>query len=715
MNQELSFSDLILAKFTKPTTNPHASNSLLLRYQALGIIILNFFFFAGFGIWKIIDLIFITIPADEVILTVAPLQIISLFLMKRGQNDKAAALTVIAIHLGNFMASRVCNLSLSASFIVVLLPGLTYFVSSNTKVHLMNLCLCLVQNMGHIVRLKEIFKVTFSDDQDFQILTLSIVSFLYVLFSWTLFALQKHIETDLWQLAHLNYTKAENITKELVEAIESKDKLVSSFSHEMRNSLNSLNGCVEYLSRVISDANSLKVLRSAKLNGEALLNLINNVLDSAKLKSEKLDLAYIECEPLTIAKKVFDINQQTISNKKLLVSGYVGVTTPTRLYTDPSRLFQVMANVFSNAVKYNKENGSIKFYMDWCHQATAKGDLLAPFHDEPSTLKPLETKESLEVIADGRRRNSEVSMNTSEADLDEFRTQDVENLSKNFAYLQTALKRSNSEEADGDRVWRYINNFSTLDAGTCGTRVLSDSPLSGFGKKGYLKIQISDTGRGISSEDLPHIFNMFYQSKKRDEHEGTGTGLCLWLTKQLCQKMGGDIEIYSRPDIGTTVIFYIAIDNNSLQISRTSSARSISNEKVRVLVVDDYSYNREVHKLILEREGVEVIMACDGKEAVDKYAAHRPGYFSFVMMDIQMPEMDGITAASKIREFEKEEERESVEIYFVSGNYYSKNEALSCVASMGGTTNLSNTQFLRKPVDVGIVKNIVKNHMPQVQ
>jgi len=226
------------------------------------------------------------------------------------------------------------------------------------------------------------------------------------------------------------------------------------------------------------------------------------------------------------------------------------------------------------------------------------------------------------------------------------------------------------------------------------------------GKKGFLQVQVLDSGRGIEQADVSKLFNMFAQLNHANSAQNGGTGLGLWICKQLCQKMGGDITMYSQQGRGTTTVFYIPIDNTNLCTSLHPPVIKHPG-KLRALVVDDYSYNRDVHKLILEREGVEVSLAFDGKEALEKYQAQGEGYYSFIMMDIQMPVMDGLTSAKEMRIHDMKVNQKKTDIYFVSGNYHTKNEILETLGHGKEKIDLQGIEFLRKPIDLMAIKKII--------
>jgi len=714
MNKNVDYTDLILSKFSKATSRRNGVEPLIHRYQSLAIISINFYFFFSFLTWKLAGLVLAPLPGDEVIYTITPFLVLSMLLLKTGRKELAAAVILVALHTGNFLASKICNVKLGASYAVILIPGLAYFVSSSSKVHLFNILMCLLQNVGHISRIKTTFEVTMNEDQRLQIFTLEVCSFVYILLSWVFFALQKHMETKLLEVAQCNFVKAENITKELVEAVAAKDNVVSLFSHEMRNPLNALAGSIDYLFRVIKDTSQLKVLQNARLSKEVLLHLVNNVLDAAKLKAEKMDLVYGTSSCHEVVHKALSINAETLKEKHIYARSYIQKKIPQKLYIDSSRVLQIIMNLISNAIKFTPEGGTISIYMQWYPEDTPKETLLKKFENKVLAIQRSNSEKSQFL---SNQTPSQLPRTTSQTKIDLLLDTDIDELSpgenqrqiQKIDKLRKSVKRLNMEDICHSNSWLANNFYFSTQA----TEMISDATSPPIGpdssKKGFLQVQISDSGRGIQEENISKLFNMFAQLNHGNNFQNNGTGLGLWICKQLCQKMGGDITMYSQPGKGTTTVFYIPVDNAHLNASMNLPVLKHPG-KLRALVVDDYSYNRDVHKLILEREGVEVSLAFDGQEALEKYKSHNEGYFSFIMMDIQMPIMDGLTAAKEMRMFDARFGRKQTDIYFVSGNYHSKNEILESLDCGKKRIDLQGIEFLRKPIDLMVIKKIISNH-----
>ena len=161
-----------------------------------------------------------------------------------------------------------------------------------------------------------------------------------------------------------------------------------------------------------------------------------------------------------------------------------------------------------------------------------------------------------------------------------------------------------------------------------------------------------DTGIDMSKKFQNRIFEPFAQEHIGSRSKYVGTGLGMPIAKSLVEKMGGTIEFTSQEGVGSQFVMRIPFKiDQEHKNERVKESVSVSIEGLHVLLVEDNELNMEIARFIIENEGARVICATNGKEAVDIYK-NAPESFDIILMDIMMPEMDGLQATQVIRSFD---------------------------------------------------------------
>ncbi len=207
-------------------------------------------------------------------------------------------------------------------------------------------------------------------------------------------------------------------------------------------------------------------------------------------------------------------------------------------------------------------------------------------------------------------------------------------------------------------------------------------------RDGYARIQttVKDSGIGMSEEFLEHIFEDFTRAQTSTESGQFGTGLGMAIVKKIVDLMGGTIDVQSKQGVGTT--FTVTLEHKIAEIAAENrevvkSTEDYSFRGKRILLVEDNDLNAEIAQTILAGTGMTVDRACDGIQCVDVLKGSEPGYYDMVLMDIQMPNMDGYEATRIIRQFEDKRLSE-IPIIAMTANAFAEDRKQAFDAGMNG-------------------------------
>lgn len=189
--------------------------------------------------------------------------------------------------------------------------------------------------------------------------------------------------------------------------------------------------------------------------------------------------------------------------------------------------------------------------------------------------------------------------------------------------------------------------------------------LTGRLEDGMGVFAVSDTGVGIADSDQARIFGDFSQLDGSSTRTVGGMGLGLAVCRRLLDRLGGDIAVASRVGEGSTFTVRLPLAVAENDDVAADAEEIMARTAPRILVVDDHPTNRKVMGLLLDQAGAESIMAVDGAEAVARFSEDR---FDAVLMDVQMPVMDGLEATRRIRIFEAERGMARTPIIMVTAN-----------------------------------------------
>jgi len=343
---------------------------------------------------------------------------------------------------------------------------------------------------------------------------------------------QKRFENELIEAK----SNAEHERQIAEEAVLAKQQFLSNMSHEIRTPMNAIIGFTKVVLKTDLSAKQKEYITAIKTSGDALIVLINDILDLAKVNAGKMTFEQTPFKMELSISSMLQVFETKVQEKNLGLILEYDPKIPEVLIGDPVRLHQIILNLVSNAVKF-----------------TTTGKITVSVH----------------------------------------------------------LLNEDEEKAS-------------------------------------IKFAVTDTGIGIEENKIENIFENFQQATSDTSRLYGGTGLGLAIVKQLVEPQGGTIHVESKINEGSTFSFTLSFQKTNDDAESVQEIADLDTEikNIKVLVAEDIALNQLLMRTILDDFGFECDIAANGKIAIEKLVMNS---YDIVLMDLQMPEMDGFEATEYIR------------------------------------------------------------------
>lgn len=392
-----------------------------------------------------------------------------------------------------------------------------------------------------------------------------------------------------WYLLNNIFDQLDSARRRAESASRAKSDFLSNMSHEIRTPMNSVIGLADLLLNTPLNETQVRYVKSINMAGEALIDLINTILEIARFESTGLQLKDEPFELSVLINQVYSILEPKALSKDLSFEIDLSPDLPPFMRGDLSRIRQVLINFLSNAIKFTKK-GQVRL-------------------------------------------------------------------------------------------------------------TISPSPIGIH----MVQFTIQDTGIGIPNDKLSALFKRFSQIDESITREYGGSGLGLAINHEIIKAMGGHIEVKSQVDQGTVFTFIIALPPAEKPLLENPVHEKIEAEirPLDILLADDTEESCDLIKLFLKALPYQLDIASNGKEAVELFKTKK---FDLVLMDIQMPILDGISATKMIREWEKEQHKTPTPIVALTANALLEESEL--IMSSGFDLHL--TKPIKKANLVGAISDQTK-------
>lgn len=432
---------------------------------------------------------------------------------------------------------------------------------------------------------------------------------------------------------------------------EMKARFLSNMSHDIRTPLNGVIGLVNLACQYPENLEMLTKIRSKERETlQYLVSLVNDILDMNKLASGTIEERELDFDLVDLLVR---LNQQaqTKAEKKGVqyqIDWHRGDIRHPALRGNPVYLTRILTNITDNAIKFSEPGTTVRV---WGEEVTGA----TPASGNASATRVVTSQDSpaAGTTTPDTRQDTPVSGTT-------------------------ALVDAGASAADPAR---------EVTGAAAETLASEAAP-----QKTVFRFYCEDQGCGMSEETLHRVGMAFAQGVETSRTQYQGAGLGLAITKQMVDRMGGQMKIESTLGVGTKLIIELpfAIGEQSAIHPEGQNFDETPVEGIRALVVEDNELNREIATFMLENHGIEVTPAVDGQEAVEIFENSAPGYFGAIYMDIMMPRMNGLDATRAIRAMKRRDAR-VIPIIAMSANAFSDDIINGRLAGMN--------RHLAKPVD----------------
>ncbi|SIQ07634.1 Type IV pili methyl-accepting chemotaxis transducer N-term [Alkalispirochaeta americana] len=523
------------------------------------------------------------------------------------------------------------------------------------------------------------------------------------------------------------------IAREQAEAASTaKSEFLANMSHEIRTPLNGVIGFTDLLKNTPLSPVQQQYVSSANVSGHTLLGIINDILDFSKIEAGMLELETVKTDMIELLENSVDIVKLAAGKKNLEVLLNIDLTMPRFALVDPVRLKQILANLLGNAVKFTKE-GEVELKVGFQKMDHGRGQIFFSVRDTGIGISDTQQEKLFKAFSQADSSTTRTFGGTGLGLIisqmiagkmgSTITVKSTPDVGTTFSFdICTAVE--DGEPLDATRIQQVkrcliiddnANNRLILEHMLEQWHIETDSCDNGL--EALERLETSPPFDVIICDyNMPHIDGLETIRRIREKLELSATKQPIILLHsssedpemyKACDELGVRYRL-SKPVKSSDLFSYLRnlhepereISEQTQQVSGATQETQIT-ESVRIVIAEDVSMNMLLIKRIIERimPRAEIFEAANGLEAVELYKTKGP---DLVLMDVQMPELDGLGATRRIRQIEAATGLHVPIIALTAGAL--KEEKEKCFAA--GVDD-----FLSKPVESGKTHDALRLHL----
>ena len=502
------------------------------------------------------------------------------------------------------------------------------------------------------------------------------------------------------------------LLKTIKDGNQTKDLFLASMSHEIRTPLNGILGFTQLLKETDDPDERAEFIAVIEKSSENLLTIVNDILDLSKIKAQKIELEAIEFDPVDSFESAVESYAAKAAEENIDFNIFLDPTLPTLLIGDPTKISQVIVNLVSNAIKFTSKNGEVSVSIKKLFENEDKVNIHFEVSDTGIGLtqeqqgKIFEAFSQADVSTSRKYGGTGLGLSISGKFIDhmggKLSIKSIKDEGSTF-YFTLALKKPKTATK------REVIDMSSYSVGILSSHIDAEYYINK-----NLETYIAYTGAKIKrytdesllalkgTSQLPDILFVDHKFRHRDDELKPFLDFD---TKIVVMSTGDQKRNLKRYKSHIDRILYKPVNftktlrmlNDKEDISETK--KNITFENIHVLVAEDNLINQKLIRNVLNRLGIQVSIANNGKEALEHRMRNE---YDMIFMDIEMPVMGGMEATGQIISYERKNHKTHIPIVALTANALSGDREKYMGAGMDS--------YLSKPINLEALNHLFETY-----